>query len=66
VAKSAGEPDRQGWLRCTIPIESGDFGIRELLRLGDELEVLAPAPLRTQVRQALRRMLRNYQTQRAR
>jgi len=60
VAKSAGQPDPQGWLRCTIPVESGDFGIRELLRLGEDLEVLAPAPLRTEVRQALRRMLRTY------
>jgi predicted DNA-binding transcriptional regulator YafY len=66
VAKSAGEPDRQGWLRCTIPVESGDFGIRELLRLGEDLEVLGPAPLRIQVRQALRRMLRHYQVQRPR
>jgi predicted DNA-binding transcriptional regulator YafY len=61
VVKSAGQPDRQGWLRCTIPVESGDFGIRELLRLGEDLQVLGPAPLRNQVKQALRRMLRNYQ-----
>ena len=60
MAKTAGPPDRHGWLRCTIPVESGDYGIRELLRLGEDLEVLAPAPLRIQVRQALRRMLRNY------
>jgi predicted DNA-binding transcriptional regulator YafY len=66
VAKTGGEPDRQGWLRCTIPIESGDFGIRELLRLGEELEVLAPAPLRIQVRRSLRRMLRSYEAQRPR
>jgi predicted DNA-binding transcriptional regulator YafY len=64
VARTAGQPDRHGWLRCTIPVESGDFGIRELLRLGEDLEVLAPAPLRIQVRQALRRMLRNYESQR--
>jgi predicted DNA-binding transcriptional regulator YafY len=66
VVKSAGQPDRQGWLRCTIPVESGDFGIRELLRLGDDLEVLAPAPLRNQVKRALRRMLRNYEAARSR
>jgi predicted DNA-binding transcriptional regulator YafY len=66
VAKSAGQPDRQGWLRCTIPVESGDFGIRELLRLGEDLEVLAPAPLRNQVKLALRRMLRRYEAQRSR
>jgi predicted DNA-binding transcriptional regulator YafY len=60
VTKTAGRPDSQGWLRCTIPVESADFGIRELLRLGEDLEVLAPAPLRSEVRQTLRRMLRNY------
>lgn len=66
VAKSAGRPDRQGWLQCTIPVESGDFGIRELLRLGEDLEVLAPASLRIQVKLALRRMLRSYQGPRSR
>lgn len=66
VAKTAGQADRQGWVRCTIPVESGDYGIRELLRLGEDLEVLAPAPLRLQVRRALRRMLRNYEAERSR
>jgi predicted DNA-binding transcriptional regulator YafY len=65
MAKTAGQPERQGWLRCTIPVESGDFGIRELLRLGEDLEVLAPAALRIQVRQALRRILRSYEARRS-
>jgi predicted DNA-binding transcriptional regulator YafY len=47
-------------------VESGDYGIRELLRLGEDLEVLAPAPLRIQARQALRRMLRNPEAERSR
>jgi predicted DNA-binding transcriptional regulator YafY len=66
VAKSAGRPDRRGWLRCTIPVESGDFGIGELLRLGMDLEVLAPAALRNEVKQALRRILRSYEAERSR
>jgi predicted DNA-binding transcriptional regulator YafY len=66
VTKSAGRPDRRGWLRCTIPVESGDFGIGELLRLGKDLEVLAPAALRNEVKQALRRMLRSYEAERSR
>jgi predicted DNA-binding transcriptional regulator YafY len=66
VAKSAGRPDRRGWLRCTIPVESGDFGIGELLRLGKDLEVLAPAALRNEVKQTLRRMLRSYEAERSR
>jgi predicted DNA-binding transcriptional regulator YafY len=66
VAKSAGRPDRRGWLRCTIPVESGEFGIGELLRLGKDLEVLAPATLRNEVKQALRRILRSYEAERSR
>jgi predicted DNA-binding transcriptional regulator YafY len=66
VAQSAGPPDRQGWLHCTIPVESGDFGIRELLRLGEDMEVLAPAALRNQVKRALRRMLCKYEAERRR
>lgn len=65
VAKTAGRPDKQGWLRCTIPVESGDFGIRELLRLGEDLEVIAPATLRAQMRQALRQTLRRYVARRS-
>jgi hypothetical protein len=34
-------------------------------RLGENLEVLAPARLRVQVKQALRRMLRNYEAGRS-
>jgi predicted DNA-binding transcriptional regulator YafY len=60
VTKTAGRPDKQGWLRCTIPVESGDLAIRELLRLGEDLEVIAPAALRAQMRQALRSVLRHY------
>jgi predicted DNA-binding transcriptional regulator YafY len=66
VAKTAEPPDEQGWQRCTIPVESGDYGIRELLRLGEDLEVLAPAALRTQTRQALRKVLRRYEGRRSR
>jgi predicted DNA-binding transcriptional regulator YafY len=39
-------PDGQGWVRCKLPIESGDLGLRELLRLGDGVEVTGPPALR--------------------
>ncbi|HXP65055.1 MAG TPA: YafY family protein [Steroidobacteraceae bacterium] len=64
VAKTAGRPDKQGWIRCTIPVESGDFGIRELLRLGEDLEVVGPPAFRGQVEQSLRRILRPYEPRR--
>jgi predicted DNA-binding transcriptional regulator YafY len=66
VVKTAGPPDKQGWFHCTIPLESGEFGIRELLRLGEDVEVIAPAALRAQMRVALRKVLRRYASGRSR
>ncbi len=60
VAKTASEPDRRGWVRCTIPLESAEHGIRELIRLGDDVEVISPEALRSQVAQTLRKTLQRY------
>jgi len=60
VVKTATEPDAYGWIRCTIPLESGDLGIRELLRLGADVEVVSPATVRASVARALREALRHY------
>lgn len=60
AAKTASEPDQRGWITCTIPLESADYGIRELMRLGVEVEIVSPAPLRTQMAQTLRDALRHY------
>lgn len=53
AAKTASAPDKDGWVRCTIPLELADYGIRDLMRLGEEVEVLAPAALRAQMVQTL-------------
>ncbi|MFD6640082.1 helix-turn-helix transcriptional regulator [Micromonospora chalcea] len=42
----AGEPGPDGWLETTVPIESVRHAHAELLKLGAEVEVLAPAELR--------------------
>ena len=60
AAASAGKPDRDGWLRCTIPIESCAHGIGELMRLGADVEIVSPPALRAQMAQALRDTLRCY------
>jgi predicted DNA-binding transcriptional regulator YafY len=60
VAKTASKPDRRGWVRCTIPLESGETGIRELMRLGVEVEVVSPVAIRTQMAQMLRNALQHY------
>ncbi|MFC4017405.1 helix-turn-helix transcriptional regulator [Micromonospora sp. GCM10011542] len=44
--EAAGTPDADGWLTTTVPIESLKHGHIELLKLGAEVEVLAPAELR--------------------
>ncbi|WP_242112734.1 helix-turn-helix transcriptional regulator [Luteimonas aquatica] len=49
AAETAGKPDRRGWVRCQLPLESFGFGIRELMRLGEEVVVLGPPALRAQL-----------------
>jgi predicted DNA-binding transcriptional regulator YafY len=60
AAKTASEPDQRGWITCAIPLESADYGIRELMRLGVEVEVVSPESLRIQMAQTLRDALRHY------
>ncbi|MEH0845725.1 WYL domain-containing protein [Micromonospora sp. CPCC 205711] len=43
---AAGDPDADGWRHTTVPIESIRHGHTELLKLGAQVEVLAPAELR--------------------
>src|SRR6185312_14881962 len=40
AARTARKPDKKGWMRCTVPVESVAVGARDLLRLGEEVEVL--------------------------
>lgn len=44
----------------TIPIESVENAVREMLKLGTEVEVLEPAALRDGLRLAARRLLALY------
>ncbi|MET7866371.1 helix-turn-helix transcriptional regulator [Micromonospora taraxaci] len=46
VEASAGPPDARGWVTAVLPIESLTHAHGELLRLGADVEVLAPAALR--------------------
>jgi len=45
AAQTARKPDRKGWIRCRLPLESIDFGVRELMRLGTEVIVIGPPAL---------------------
>jgi predicted DNA-binding transcriptional regulator YafY len=52
---TAGEPDAEGWVRITIPIESHDQAAIDLLLLGNEAEVV-PRELRRRVAAAAQAM----------
>lgn len=57
---SAGPPEKDGWVRVTIPIESIDQAAVDLLRLGTDAEVLKPATLRRRLAKAAREIARLY------
>jgi len=59
AAKTA-KRDKQGWTRCSVPIESHGHAVREFLRLGDDVEVLGPAPLRDRLAETLNRTAKRY------
>jgi predicted DNA-binding transcriptional regulator YafY len=44
--RATGKPDKAGWTRVTIPIESVDHAALELMRLGPECEAVEPKELR--------------------
>ncbi len=50
----AAEPD--GWTRLSLPIEDTAFGVRQLLRYGNEIEVLEPPALRAALAREARRI----------
>jgi predicted DNA-binding transcriptional regulator YafY len=56
AARTARRPNRAGWVRCRLPIESLDSGVRELLRLGEDVNVLGPPALRAQLAETAARV----------
>ncbi|HEY8481911.1 MAG TPA: YafY family protein [Spirillospora sp.] len=60
AAELAGEPDADGWMATTLPIESVEVAASELMRLGPEVEVLAPPELRRRMADAAARLVRLY------
>jgi len=65
VARAAavtGTPDgASGWTRAVIPIESVEHATGELLRLGTDVEVLAPPELRTHLAETVTALARIYE-----
>jgi predicted DNA-binding transcriptional regulator YafY len=60
AAANSRRRDRRGWTRCTLPIESISHGVREFMRLGDEVEVLGPPVLRQSIAEVSAAMVRRH------
>ncbi|TDB89539.1 YafY family transcriptional regulator [Actinomadura sp. KC216] len=58
--EDAGEPDAEGWVVTTLPIESMVVAASELMRFGPEVEVLAPPELRERMAGAAARLAELY------
>jgi predicted DNA-binding transcriptional regulator YafY len=56
AARETAKPDPDGWVRCTIPIESDVQGVRELIRLCEEVEIVGPPALRDRLTATLATM----------
>lgn len=57
---SASAPDGDGWVACSLPIESVDDGVREMMRLGAEAEVIGPPELRARMVETLTAAAERY------
>lgn len=60
AAVNSARRERDGWTRCTLPIESISHGVGEFMRLGDEVEVLGPPPLRKSMGEVAAAMARRH------
>jgi predicted DNA-binding transcriptional regulator YafY len=58
--RTATSPDADGWIRVAIPIESVEQALPELLKLGADAEILAPAGLRERMTRTLDTLTRVY------
>jgi predicted DNA-binding transcriptional regulator YafY len=60
IETTAGAPDAHGWVTATMPIESFIHAQTELLKLGADVEVLAPAELRARIADTAAAMAKRY------
>ncbi|MET7932099.1 WYL domain-containing protein [Streptomyces sp. NPDC005322] len=60
AVRDAGEPDGQGRITATLPVESYEVAYGQLLSLGPEAEVLGPPELRARFAAAARRAAELY------
>jgi predicted DNA-binding transcriptional regulator YafY len=64
--KTASLPDAQGWVRCTLPIETVEVGARDILKLGEDAQIEGPPALRNEMDRLLSAMLTRHRARRSR
>ncbi|OEU85376.1 transcriptional regulator [Streptomyces abyssalis] len=62
AVERAGPPDREGWSEVELPVETQAVAVGDLLRLGDEAEVLGPPELRQAVAGTVTALAARYGT----
>ena len=60
VNRTSKKPDRKGWTQVTIPIESVEHAVPQLLAIGAECEVMEPRELRARLAEAGNALARLY------
>ena len=60
IKDTASEPDGEGWVRATVPIESLDYAVGDFLRFGAGLEVLGPPELRARLTETAAALAATY------
>lgn len=58
--RAAGPPDREGWAEVELPVETESVAVGDLLRLGNEAEVLGPPELRRTVAETVASLATRY------
>jgi len=58
--ESASAPDADGWVHVVVPTEALDYAHDDLLRLGPDIEVLAPVELRARLAATARALAARY------
>lgn len=64
ATRTEGPASASGWITAELPTETEAYAARQLLRLGTEVEVLAPASLRAAVAQEAAAVARLYRASR--
>ncbi|WP_020417633.1 YafY family protein [Amycolatopsis sp. ATCC 39116] len=61
ACRTATEPGPDGWIEVTVPAESAEHTLPQLLKLGAGAEIVAPRELRERIARIARDMARLYQ-----